>query len=116
MDPASFRKLPPLHALAAFEAVARFPTFVEAAEELCISRGVVSERIKLLEKYFGAQLLVRRDRSVVLTPKGSYFLGAVLGSLSALQEASTRLSGSTHKTVRVSVGPSFARNWLFERL
>ena len=116
MDPASFRKLPPLHALAAFEAVARLHSFAQAAEELCITHSAVSHRIKLLEKHFGAQLLVRRDRSVVLTPKGSYFLGAVLGALSALQEASTRLSGSTQKTVRVSVGPSFARNWLFERL
>jgi LysR family glycine cleavage system transcriptional activator len=116
MHRSGFASLPPLHALAAFEAVARLQSFGKAADELCITHGAVSHRIKLLEKHFGVQLFVRGRRSVSLSAKGTYFLGAVLDALSTLQEASARLSDTAQKTVRISVGPSFSRNWLIERL
>ncbi len=116
MNRSGFGGLPPLHSLAAFEAVARLHSFAKAADELCITHGAVSHRIKQLELHFGAQFFSRRGRAVSLTAKGTYLLGAVLDALSTLQEASIRLSGDTHKTVHVSVGPSFARNWLVERL
>ena len=116
MNRSGFGGLPPLHALAAFEAVARLHSFAKAADELCITHGAVSHRIKQLENHFGSQLFSRRGRTVALTAKGTYFLGAVLNALSTLQEAAIRLAGETHKTVHVNVGPSFARNWLVERL
>jgi len=116
MNRSGFGSLPSLHALAAFEAVARLHSFAKAADELCITHGAVSHRIKQLESHFGAQFFSRRGRAVALTAKGTYFLGAVLDALSTLQEASIRLSGETHKTVHVNAGPSFARNWLVERL
>ena len=116
MRRSGFGGLPPLHALAAFEAVARLHSFAKAADELCITHGAVSHRIKQLERHFGAQFFSRRGRTIALTAKGTYFLGAVLDALSTLQEASTYMSSDTHKTVHVSAGPSFARNWLIERL
>ena len=116
MHRSDFGGLPPLHALAAFEAVARLHSFAKAADELCITHGAVSHRIKQLERHFGTQFFSRRGRTISLTAKGTYFLGSVLDALSTLQEASIRLAGDTHKTVHVSVGPSFARNWLVERL
>lgn len=108
--------MPPLHALAAFETVARLGSFARAAEELCITRGAVSHRIKLLERHFGARFFSRQGRNVELTAKGTYFLSAVLGALSMLQQASARLSGNTQQTLSISVGPSFSRNWLINRL
>lgn len=111
MSRIAFSKLPPLHALAAFEAVARLQSFARAADELCVTHGAVSHRIRLLEDHFGTRLLLRRGGSVALTTKGTYLLTAVLHALSTLQEASERLSGS-RPVVRISAGPSSAHNWL----
>lgn len=110
-----FRKLPSFHSLAAFEAVARYQSFVKAAEELCVTQSAVSHRIKTLEQQFGARFFVRNRTSVVLTAQGTFFLGAVIEALSTLESACSRLSG-TRKVVKLSVGPAFARNWLVERL
>lgn len=115
MSPFGFKNLPPLHALAAFEAVARLQSFARAADELCVTHGAVSHRIKLLEEHFGMRFLVRRSDTVTLTTKGAYFLGAVLEALSKLQEASMRLA-DTRRVVTVNAGPSSARNWLVPRL
>lgn len=110
-----FRKLPSFHGLAAFEAVARYQSFAKAAEELCVTQSAVSHRIKALEQQFGAKFFVRNRNSVTLTAQGTFFLGAVIESLSTLESACSRLSG-IRKVIKLSVGPAFARNWLVERL
>ena len=53
-------KIPPLHALRAFEAAARLGSFARAAEELCITRSAVSHRIQLLEDLLGGLLGCQR--------------------------------------------------------
>lgn len=111
MSRSDFGRLPPLHALAAFEAVARLRSFSRAANELCVTHSAVSHRIKLLEEHFAVQLFIRQGRRVEPTAKGAYLLGAVLTALSTLQKASSELLVKK-KIVRVSVGPSFARYWL----
>ena len=45
---AAFR-LPPLHALAAFEAAARHLSFQKAADELCVTQSAISHRLRQLE-------------------------------------------------------------------
>lgn len=115
MSHPSFKKLPPLHALTAFEAIARLQSFARAADELCITHGAVSHRIKLLEDHYGMRLLLRRGGAITLTTKGTYLLTSVLEALSILQEASQRVS-QARPVVTVSAGPSSARNWLILRL
>jgi LysR family glycine cleavage system transcriptional activator len=115
MPAINFTKLPPLHALAAFEAVARLHSFARAADELCVTHGAVSHRIKVLERHFGARLFARRGGTVTLTTRGTYFLSAVLEALSTLQQASKRLADA-HRIVTISAGPSTAHNWLVPRL
>jgi len=110
-----FRNLPSFHGLAAFEAVARYQSFAKAAEELCVTQSAISHRIKVLEQQFGARFFVRNRSSVTLTAKGTFFLGAVIESLSTLESACSWLSG-IRKVVKLSVGPAFARNWLVQRL
>lgn len=110
-----FRTLPSFHGLAAFEAVARYQSFAMAAEELCVTQSAVSYRIKALEQQFDTKFFVRKRNSVTLTTQGMLFLGAVIEALSILESACLRLSG-THKIIKLSVGPAFARNWLVERL
>lgn len=115
MSHLEFKKLPPLHALTAFEAVARLHSFARAADELCVTHGAVSHRIKLLEDHYGTRLLLRGGGAVTLTTKGTYLLTAVLEALGTLQKASQRISDA-RPVVTVSAGPSSAHNWLVQRL
>src|SRR5207248_227931 len=45
-------KLPPLHALRVFEAVARLGNFTNAAHELHLTQSAVSHQIRNLEEFF----------------------------------------------------------------
>lgn len=111
-----FHKLPPLHALAAFEAAARHQSFANAARELCITQSAISYRIRLLEQHYGARFFLRTGRSVTLTAEGNQFLTTVLNALSLLDAASARFLDKSRKKVRVSVGLAFASNWLVPHL
>jgi LysR family transcriptional regulator, glycine cleavage system transcriptional activator len=69
------RSLPPLNALRAFEAVARLGSMKDAAEELAVTSGAVSQQIALLEDRIGTRLFQRLTRSLELTEAGrTYFL------------------------------------------
>lgn len=110
------RQLPPLHALAAFVAVARHHSFIHAARELCVTPSAISHRIKVLENHFNAHLFSRSHSNVQITPQGELILDAVMSALATLESAHHKLHNSGRKTVRVSLGQAFARNWLIERL
>ena len=43
------RRLPSLNALKAFEASARHESFTQAARELCVTQGAVSQQVRALE-------------------------------------------------------------------
>ncbi len=112
----SFRKLPPLNALAAFEAVSRHRSFTKAAKELFLTHSAVSQRVTQLEKHLNVQLLARSKRAVELTAAGARYLDSVRDALSTLALASDRFSGTEPRQLRVSVVPVFASNWLISRL
>lgn len=111
-----FRKLPPLHALAAFEAAARHQSFAKAAEELFLTHSAVSHRIRQLEESLGAKLFLRLNRSILLTPAGAQFLETVRETLHKLQSASSRLAADRRLGVRISVAPAFPSQWLAHRI
>ncbi|MEP4990342.1 MAG: LysR family transcriptional regulator, partial [Paracoccaceae bacterium] len=50
------RRMPPLNALRAFEAAARHLSLKEAADELCVTPGAISQSIKTLEQALGIEL------------------------------------------------------------
>ena len=112
----SFRKLPPLNALAAFEAVARHRSFSKAATELFLTHSAVSQRVTQLEKHLKVRLLARSRRSVGLTPVGERYLESVRDALSTLALASDQLSETDSRQLRLSVVPVLASNWLISRL
>ena len=67
--------LPPLNALRAFEATARHLSMKEAAAELSVTPGAVSQLVRGLEQRLGTQLFRRSNRALVLTETGqSYFI------------------------------------------
>lgn len=105
-----------MHALAAFDAVARCLSFTKAAEELCLTDSAVSHRIRQLEEHLGCRLFVRMSRRVVLTPQGEAFLNSVRDCLQELDDAASRLRNDGKAHLRISVLPAFASHWLLRRL
>ena len=109
-------RLPPLTALAAFEAVARRGSFTRAAAELNLTQGAVSHRIRSLEAALGRPLLQRHHRRVEPTAEGAAYLPVVRGAFEMLAEGTRRIFGGTGTVLTVSVEPGFAMFWLIPRL
>ncbi len=109
--------LPPLEALRAFEAAARHLSFTAAAEELNVTQGAVSHRIRNLENRLGVNLFKRAHRQITLTEQGKAFQVEVVMAFAHLASAVRRLK-ETEKTgeLTISVMPSFAAKWLVPRL
>src|SRR5262245_21500458 len=66
----SWRRLPPLHAIRAFEAVARHLSMTRAAEELGVTPGAVSRHIRALEEHLQKALFLRQPGGLILTSAG----------------------------------------------
>ena len=111
------RKLPPLNALRAFEAAARLLSFTEAARELFVTHGAISQQIKTLEDYFGQPLFVRSHGKVSLNNAGLQLLPVIRESLDAIEQASSKVfQDPTTEVLTVNVTTSFASHWLLPRL
>jgi LysR family glycine cleavage system transcriptional activator len=107
------RRLPPLRALKAFEAVARHTSVGAAAEELCVSHSAVSQQVKILEEYFGLSLFRRSGRGIEPTLEAAAYLEDVRACLDRLAIASEQLTRRTlGKVLKVNATPSFAMRWL----
>ncbi|MEC5217425.1 LysR family glycine cleavage system transcriptional activator [Actimicrobium sp. GrIS 1.19] len=110
-------RLPPVHALSAFEAAARFGSFALAADELCITPSALSHRIRLLEEFVGERLFIRDSRSVTVSEFGRRYLSVVRVALQALNDfPMPHRDASVQPRVKVTVPPTFARHMLIPRL
>jgi LysR family transcriptional regulator, glycine cleavage system transcriptional activator len=111
------RRLPPLTAIRAFEAVARLGSVKRAATELFVTASAVSHQIKSLENYLGLALFVRERRQLRLTVAGQRYLEAVGHALDTIDIATRRVTSSKGgQMVNVSVAPSFLTRWLVPRI
>lgn len=112
-------KVPPLHALRAFEAAARHGSFTKAADELCVTRSAVSHRIQLLESLLGMPLFQRKGQVLALTARGSAYLDSVKKALDSLQGIALPIATASAAgawPVVVATPPTFARMMLVPRL
>jgi len=111
------RKLPPLNAIRAFEAVARRLSFADAGEELGVTATAISHQIRHLETYLGFQLIERRPRQIALTPAGQDLFPKLQTAFDTLGEAFTMLDKDVEQSlVRVTTTHAFAERWLVPRL
>jgi LysR family glycine cleavage system transcriptional activator len=111
------RRLPPLNALRAFEAVARHLSITGAAEELGVTPGAVSQSVKALEEYLGRPLMSRTPRGLVLNEAAEAALPALREGFDRLEEGARRLAGPDRGgRLTISVAPSFGAKWLAPRL
>jgi len=103
----------------AFSRVAELGSFTRAAEELGLSRAMVSTHVRRLEKRFGLRLLNRTTRKVALTPAGSDYLGhcrRIFAELAAAEETLRRGKEQPTGRLRVDVPGSFGRHILLPAL
>ena len=111
------RPLPPLNALRAFEAAARHLSVKNAADELCVTPGAVSQLLKALEQHLGVTLFHRVNRGIFLTDAGQAYLPPIRNAFRQIAEATRRLAAAADAgTLTISVTPGFAASWLVPRL
>lgn len=107
------RKLPPLNALRAFEAAARYGGYISAAQELGVTPAAISQQVKNLERFFGKLLFSRYNNSLSLTDDGIKIFTESAEALEQLEKMTARMYESEVRTrLVISVIPSLATRWL----
>lgn len=111
------RKLPPLGALRAFDAVARLQSFKLAAEEIGVSPTAISHQIRLLENLLGVSVFERTPRKVELTDDGKILQQASAQAFNLLQTAVENI-GERHRpaVLTLSATTALITHWLVPRL
>ncbi|MEP3747150.1 MAG: transcriptional regulator GcvA [Nitratireductor sp.] len=111
------RRMPPLNALRAFEAAARHLSLKEAADELCVTPGAISQSIKTLEQALGIELFQRANRAIFLTDAGQTYLPQVRNAFRQISTATDQILSSAETGIlTVSTTTCFASAWLIPRL
>ncbi|MCG3728672.1 LysR substrate-binding domain-containing protein [Vibrio cincinnatiensis] len=100
-----------------FSVVAKFRSFTLAAEELCLTQGAVSQRIKKLEEELGFKLFVRLTRKLELTEQGKRILATLTYSLdNVFAEIEDIRFNELRGELYLGAAPTFAHSWLLPRL
>ncbi len=110
-------RIPPLNALRAFEAAARHLSFKQAAAELNVTPGAVSQQVKILEDVLGVALFDRVHNGVMLTAEGQRFLTPIRTAFAGITAATEMVSPHAKGTdLTVVADPDFAIKWLVPKL
>jgi LysR family glycine cleavage system transcriptional activator len=110
-------RLPSLKALRAFEAAARHESFAEAAEELGVTPGAVTQQIRQLEGWLGFPLFRRLPQGVALTQGAHEALPKLTRGFDTLSQAVQELRTSHDgRALTIAALPCLAQLWLSPRL
>ncbi|WP_325895055.1 LysR substrate-binding domain-containing protein [Grimontia sp. NTOU-MAR1] len=112
------RLTPSLNALRAFEASARYESFVKAAEELAVTPGAISQQVSALEEKLGLALFDRVKQRLYLTQAGKTYLSPLRESFDRMESATQDLLtyGGTGGKIKLGVLPTIATYWLIPKL
>lgn len=106
-----------LASLRFFAAAARTSSFKQAAIELHVTQGAVSQQIKNLEEALGVKLFYRMVRRITPTEDGYRFAAIVQRALHDLERGAQAIATMNATVeIRVRAGPSFSLRWLVPRL
>lgn len=111
------RRLPPLVALRAFEAVARLGGTRRAGDDLNVSHTVISRHLRNLEDWAGVRLIERAGRGIALTAEGQRYFEAISRGFDVIAQATEELSPrASAGEMRIFCVPGLAVRWLTRRL
>ncbi|MEM1187503.1 MAG: LysR family transcriptional regulator [Pseudomonadota bacterium] len=111
------RRLPPMNALRAFEAVARRGSVKEASEELFVTPAAVSQQLRKLEDDLGVTLFVRRNRELEPTREGLRLKKGLASAFSQIRQVTDAIRPrSQENCIVVACDPPFASKFLAPRL
>lgn len=110
------RRLPPLVALRAFDALGRTHSIRAAGDELAVSHTVVSRHVHNLESWLGLALVEPRGRGLVLTPAGARYHGQIARAFDAIARATSDLQPAARRTLAIWCFPGLANRRLLARL
>jgi len=105
-----------MQTLRAFEAAARLESYSAAAQELDVTHGAISHRIRELETQLDVTLFRRAGRSMIPTREAVTLFAQVRESLGLLQRVIPDIAHARPGRLVVSVHPSFATRWLMPRI
>lgn len=108
----SGRRLPPLHAIRAFEAAARHLSMTHAADELAVTPGAVSRHIRALEEHLEQVLFVRHASGLTLTAAGEALAEAARDGLDRIADAARGIRLRRFRRLTVGVYGFFASRML----
>ncbi len=110
-------RLPPLDALATFDAAARHLSFTRAADERHVTQSAVSRQIAQLEAQLGVLLFKRRHRALDLTEDGARLAAHVARALAELHDGLAAMRKAHRREVlALTTTPGLASLWLIPRL
>ncbi len=106
-----------LSLLHTFSVAAKHLSFTLAANELFLTQGGVSHRIKKLEQQLKFNLFVRKTRKLELTPEGQRVLSMLNVSFESIfSELMDIQTGELSGELYIATSPYFASSWLMPRL
>lgn len=109
--------LPPLNALASFEAAARHVSFKAAARELNVTPAAVSHQVKALETELNCVLFYRAHKGVELTETGAYLLVALQKGFEEISETIGQLRARRARSaVTIRSSTAVSSFWLTPKL
>ncbi|KEP71622.1 LysR family transcriptional regulator [Thioclava dalianensis] len=111
----NLNRIPPSY-LRAIEAIGRCGSLSEAAAELGVTSGAVSQRLAKAEAALGITLFHRAPGGLVPTDLCARVLPGLTQGMEMLSSAVTQIETADRCSLTVSVAPLFASRWLVWRL
>jgi len=108
-------RMPPLYALRAFEVAARFGSFTQAAQSLCITQSAVSRHVKTLEESLGCQLFERRGSKLALTDTGRLLAQELKVGFRTIENACVAVTRQ-REALRLKAPSTLTMRWLLGAL
>jgi len=110
------RRLPPLHALRALEALYLTGSVTRAADYLNVTHSAVSHHIGQIEKWSGRVMVQRVGRQSRLTEEGESLARVAREAFDAIRHEVDRLPLRTQRPVTIAALPIVASEWLMPQL
>ena len=106
----------PLSLLHTFVIAARCGRMRDAAAQMGLTPGAISQRMRTLEASLGTRLFRRTQAGVELTPAGAALFARLDAAFRQIETVGAGLETPPARQVRVSTMGSFAASWLVPRL